>query len=270
MKNAAQRSNKSLKTFYLYTIFVLLIIGIALLIKGFYIIQQSKFDASHLFTIAITEQNNVKEIISFHPQTPAVSVLTIQNKDVRYSFLPKEYGIITDGYIQVDKNENNLSDASALLWSSVIHSATWQSNLTLFDKIRLLFLIKNITTNNRIIENITLTSQGSPQNITLINALTDQDLAAENISIQIINATNVSGLGQRLARVLTNLGANVIDISNAQNNQKKTTIAYYGNKSYTLNRIQKLLDDPVNKLYKQPIADIVITIGADKANTEDF
>jgi LytR cell envelope-related transcriptional attenuator len=272
MKNAVRNSSKSLKTFYLYAIFVIFIIGISLLIKGFYIIQQSRFDPAHHFTLAVMEQNSVKEIISLQPQTPAVSVLIVQNGNIQYSTLAKDYGIVTDGYIQVGNSGTRLTDLTSLLWSSIIHSATWRCNLTIFDKVRFLLLIKNITTNNKVTRNVTLTTQNSagPGNALLINALTDQELATENISIQIINATNISGLGQRLARLLTNLGANVIDISNAQENQKKTTIAYFGNESYTLDRIQKLLNVPVSKLNKQPIADIVITIGKDRVESGAF
>jgi LytR cell envelope-related transcriptional attenuator len=272
MKNAASYTSKSLRTFYLYIVIVIVVILVALVVKGFYVIQQSKFDPAHHFTLAITEKNNVKEIISFHPQIPAVSELVIQNKNIIYNQLAKNYGIITDGYIQVDPTSNSSTDISSLLWYSIIHSANEQCNLTIFDKVRLLLLVKNITTNNKMVEDITLSqSFATPEtNITLINALTDQEIATENVSIQIINATNVSGLGQRLGRVLTNLGANVIDISNAQKYQKKTTITYFGNESYTLDRIQKLLDAPINKTDKQPIADIIVTIGKDKTNTGLF
>ena len=72
-------------------------------------------------------------------------------------------------------------------------------------------------------------------------ALTDQDISSENITIQVINATNVTGLAQRLGRVLTNLGADVVDVSSAQNNQAKSTIMYFGNDSYTLDWLQKYL-----------------------------
>lgn len=271
MKKAAQNTNKSLKTFYLYAVIVFLFIGVSLVVKGFYIVQQSKFDPAHHFTLAITQHNNVKEILSFQPQTPAVSVLAIQDNAIPYSLLAKKFGIVTDGYIQADDTMQLGTDISIFLWSSIVHTASWQSNVTLIDKIRLLFLARSITTNNKIVEQISLATQSSDANTTIMNSLTDQDIATENISIQIINATNVSGLGQRLARVLTNLGANVIDIATAQKTQEKTTIAYYGSDSYTLNRIHRLLGNvPVYKLSRRTIAAMVITIGNDKKDTNEF
>ena len=270
MKKTAPKTSKSLKTFYLYTCIVLTVIVIALASKVFFTIAQSKVDTSHNFTFAITQQQKVKEIVSFHPQTPSVTVLVIQDKNIPYDTLARDYGISTDGYIQVDSTTRPSSDMTAFLWSALSHAAVWQSNLTAFDKIRLLLLAKSVAQNNRIVEHISLIHQSANSNTILANALADQDIANENVSIQIINATTISGFGLRLSRVLTNMGANVIDVSTAQNTQTKTTITYYGNDSYTLERLQKLLHVQATKMSRQSIADIVITLGKDKSNTKVF
>jgi hypothetical protein len=269
MKKAAHQTSSSLKTVYLYLFIVFICIVISLILKGIFIIQQSKFDPAHHFTLAVTQHNQVKEIISFNPQTPAVWGLIITN-NIAYMDLVKKYGITTDGYIQVDNATFSKSDIISFLWSSIAHTELWKSNITLFDKFRLLLLAKNVTTNNKTIEDITLSDQNPSVDLTVINALTDQDIANENISIQIINATEIPGFGQRLGQVLSNLGANVVDVSTAQRIQKKSSLAYFGNESYTLNRIQKLLNLPTTTLSRQGIADIVITIGTDKKNTTEF
>jgi hypothetical protein len=115
-----------------------------------------------------------------------------------------------------------------------------------------------------------LSHESTSNNSLITQTLTDTDIASESVSIQIINATNISGVGQRLGKVLTNMGANVVDVSSAQTMQKKTTIAYYGEQSYTLGRLQKILAVKATKLTRQPIANIVITIGTDKNNTIIF
>ncbi len=270
MKKAAPTESKSLKTFYLYLLIVIILVGISLIIKGIFIIQQSKFDASHDFTIAITKHEKVKEIIAFHPQVPAISVLAIKDNNVPYSALAKDYGITPDGYIQVGDNTPVGTDVTALMWLSVVHTASWQCNVTIFDKARLLLFSKSVTTNNKSIENISLVSQDPSVETTLTNALTNQSIADENISIQIINATDITGFGQRLSRVLTNMGANIVEVSTAQNTQAKSTIQYYGENSYTISRLQKLLGIKAAEISKQPIADIVITIGNDKHYTTEF
>src|SRR5438045_6460371 len=99
MNKAAQHDNKSLKTFYLYAAVVLILICLSLLIKLIYIYQQSRFDPAHDFILAVVQQKSVKEIIAFHPQTPAFSLLLIQENGIPYDQLAKQYGIATDGYI---------------------------------------------------------------------------------------------------------------------------------------------------------------------------
>jgi len=268
MKNPAHSERNSLKTFYLYILLVLCVICIALLIKGFFIIQQSKFDPSHDFTLAVTEQGKVKELISFHPQVPSLESLLIQDNPP-YQSLAKDYGIHTDGYIQVDDN-NFSSDVTAFMWASVLHTDIWQSNLTIIDKFRLMLLSKGVTSNNKSSDTISLSNPSQDTSTEITTDLTDQEISNENITIQIINATNISGFGQRLERVLSTMGANVVQISTAQNIQKKSTIAYYGDESYTLDRIEKVLGLTATKLQRQQIADIVITIGTDKSSTNEF
>lgn len=270
MKKAAQQKSKSLKTFYLYAVVVGLLICLSLLIKGFFIIQQSKFDPAHDFTLAVTRQGSVKEVIAFHTQTPSVVLLVIKDRTVPYETLARDYGIAVDGYVQVGNDMPLGTDVTAFLWTSLLHTALWQSDLTVLDKIRLLLLSKGVMTNNKTIEEIFLTKQNAQLNTILSNALINQDFATENISIQIVNATDVSGFGQRLGRVLTNMGANVVDVSSAQNTQAHTTIGYYGNNSYTVGRIQKMLGVSATRLTRQTIANIVITIGTDKQDTKEF
>jgi hypothetical protein len=261
--------SKSLKTLYLYALVVLTLIGISLAIKSFYIFQESKFNSAHDFTVALIQQKSVKEIVAFHPETPSISILSMQSK-IPYDALTQEYGIATDGYIQTQDSVGIETNLTTFLWSSLLHTASWQSNLTVFDKIKLLLLSKNVTTNNKTTNEINLSNQTTDTNTIIVTALTDQNLASENISIQIINATGVSGLGQRLERVLTNMGANIVDVSSTDKEQKKTTIAYFGNDSYTLDRLKKFFGISATKLSKQTIADIIITIGNDKRNTKEF
>jgi hypothetical protein len=133
-----------------------------------------------------------------------------------------------------------------------------------------LFLSKSTMTNNKTASTISLQNPGPEDATTITNSLTDQEIADENISMEVINATNITGFGQRLSRVLTNMGANIVDVSTAQNTQKRTTIEYFGDKSYTVSRLEKLLGVTATEITTQPIANIVITIGTDKSHTTEF
>lgn len=175
MKKTAQEESKSLKTFYLYVLLVIAIVVIALLSKAFLIFEQSKFDGSHDFIIAVTDQNRVKEIISFQPQVTSATELVIEDSNISYQSLTKEYGIPPDGYIQVHDNSVIGEDVTAFMWSSVEHTADWQSNLTIFDKIRLLLFAKSVAANNKSVDEISLINQTQQTETTLTNALTDQE-----------------------------------------------------------------------------------------------
>ncbi|MGI8420623.1 MAG: LytR C-terminal domain-containing protein [Candidatus Levyibacteriota bacterium] len=269
-KSAQHQSSKSLKTFYIYSFIVFLLILISLIVRGVILFEQNIFDPVHHFILTVQQKGTVKEIISFNPQIPAVSVLRVDDKNIPYKTLAKEYGVPSDGYIQLDDSMPLTTDPTALMWTSIMHAATLDSNLTIFDSVRLFLMSKNVATNNEISTDVSLKNHNIMNTNEITQALTDLDIASESISIQIINATNITGMGQRLGRILTNTGANVVDVSSAKNSQKETTIAYFGDSSFTLTHLQKLLHVTPTKLTKQPIANIIITIGNDKRNTSAF
>ena len=64
-KSADHEENKSLKTFFLYFIIVLVVILISLGMKADSIIQSSKFDGKHQFILALGEDGKAKEIVAF-------------------------------------------------------------------------------------------------------------------------------------------------------------------------------------------------------------
>lgn len=270
MKKSQENESRSFKTLYLYAFAVFIVICISLVIKGFFIYQQSRFDPSHDFILAVGEPKEIRDVIAFHPEVPSIAILQLQDTSISIGSLAKDYGIPTYGYIFLPDNQAITTDVTAFMWESLLHTTDWSSNLTAIDKIRLLLLAKSVVTNNKSVDQISLLNQTPDTGTAITTALTDQDISSENITIQVINATNVTGFGERLGRVLTNLGADVVDVSSAQNNQVKSTITYYGNGSYTLDWLQKFFGVKATKQSNQTIANIVVTIGTDKQSTNEF
>lgn len=265
------KESKSLRTFYLYAAFVILIICISLVIKLFTLFLQSKFDGHNHFTIAITQDNVAKQIVSFTPDVPAIAILDITDKkNILYSSLAKEYGIAADAQLELKNNVSIQNDIGATLWAATIRYHMIHTDATIVDLLRLVLLSKDTIANNRVIRDIAL-SDNNPQNNTVIaRAMNDPKLSAENVSIQIINASDTSGLGQRVGRILTNRGANVVDVSTAREPQSVSIIQYFGEKTYTLQEIQNLTGFQENELEKQTIANIVIILGKDSARSTRF
>ena len=73
-----------------------------------------------------------------------------------------------------------------------------------------------------------------------------------------------------MARLITNISGNVVLVSTSQNMQGKSVILYKGKKSYTLERLSKLLGFDVMENKSQSLADIAIQIGKDYKNLSIF
>lgn len=271
MKRKKQSTTpKSLKTFYVYSLLVLIVICIALLLRAFVLFQQSKFETNHHFTFAILDTGSVEEVVAVSPQTSSVTIMQIQDERIPYTTLAKDYGIATDGFLESNGQFSVGEDLATVLWEAVRNNHKVSTDMTIFDFLQLLLVMKNVTTSNTTTTELTLEENKVQNNTAIARALTDPTLASESISIQIVNTTKVGGLGQRLGRVLTNKGANVVDVTSSQTPQQTSSIVYFGERSYTLDKIQDMLQFPVTNITRQPIADIVITLGEDSRNTSTF
>lgn len=269
-KTVQKETSKSLKTFYIYFVLVFLLIGISLFIKLIFVIQSSKYDGRHHFTIAITKDQKVKQVMSFSPQVPSLAVLTIKDENISINSLTKDHGIAADAQVEVNNAVTLNQDTTTTLWDTTRNYAAIKTDATFIDLIRLTLLSRDIISNNKVMREIRLNDNKPETNTLIARALNDPTISSENISIQIINASNVSGLGQRLGRVFTNMGANVVEVSTSYTPQMTSKIQYFGERSYTHEQIEKYLGYPVSELNRQPIADIVIILGEDMKNTRKF
>lgn len=267
---SAPKQNSSLRTFYLYIGIVIFVICVSMVVKLVAVFLQSKFDGTHHFTLVVTKQQNVKEIIAVSPQIPSLEVLTVNDSNIKFSALGKEYGILADARLEVGDAVPISRDAGVTLWQAALHYPQVKTDTTLIDLLRLTYLSKGIISSNVVIRDITLAIDNAENNTLIARALNDPTLSSENVSIQIVNASDVSGIGQRLGRVLTNMGANVVEVSTSHDIQPKSQITYFGDKSYTLEEIQRLTGYPVSTIQRQTIANIVIILGQDSERTDKF
>lgn len=263
-------SSKSLKTVYGYLLIVFSVVVIGLIVRGIFIYQNSTFNPEQQYVFAVIDQGSVKQIISINPQTPSLTRMIINDTRVPYISLAKSYGIGTDAFIETNTLIDANTDINALLLESLQKKHVISTNMTVIDLSRLLLVTKDITTSNTDTLDLTLSETDATTNTTIAQALTDPIIATENVSIQVINATSVSGLGQRLGRVLTNRGANVVDVTSSRTLEKKSTITYFGEQSYTLQRVIAMLQYPATETLQRPIANIVIILGEDSRSTATF
>ncbi|HSA83567.1 MAG TPA: LytR C-terminal domain-containing protein [Patescibacteria group bacterium] len=259
---SAHGESNSLKTFFLYFGIVVFLIVISLGVKSYFLLQQSRFDREHEFILALVTDNRVEELLVFHPGDRTVTEVSLEGSSVRLPALGSVVGVLPDAYVTSSQDLASL-DAKQMLREIAWKFPSVDTNLTIFDAFGLMVTAQRATVNAQDREVITVSKETEAVDQQLNNLFVDDTIFAENISIQIINASDQPGLGRRLERILEHLGANIVAISSARQEEEISTIQYYGKISYTLKKFKKLLNFPIKQIEKKTIADIVIIIGND-------
>lgn len=269
-KKTAKKS-RSLSTLVLYGIFVFVLILLSFAIRAFYLIQQSKFDGQHRFTLVIGEDKQVFGLISFEPMISSLSLLTFsRNSNLSFSNFNGKFGVIPDGYIKTRYNLTLKDTIPSIFQSLIFHQNDISTNINFYDILRLYLYANKIPVSSIIVEEVSMSNDEREFNKDATFLLTDSAISAENVSVQIVNAAGKPGLGSRLERVITNLGGNVVSVKTALENAPISKIQYYGSQTYTLRKLERLLPMKRYALNKEDIAQIVIIIGEDNKDTQLF
>lgn len=254
------------KVAIIFIAFVLLIVSISLIFKFIFVLRQSQFDDSKRFTIVVSSQTNL-EVISFSSVSRSISILKL-GKNLGTP-VNKFLAIPIDGFVKGDSLDLN-QKVDSLLPRMIFNYKKLQTNLTVIDCIKLFIFARSLLEreiNERIISQDLSTEDIDNIVTRLVN---DELIEKDGKTIQIINGTNVYGLGNRLARLVTNMGGDVIIVATANSPQKRSEISYIDNKSYTVERLSKILDFKTIKVSDKKIADITIIIGEDSLNPLSF
>lgn len=258
-KSKKNDQNKNLHLGFYFGILVFFIILVSIAFKIIDIVKSSKFDGNNNFTVAVISGKNT-HIISASPKENSLKKLTIT--DINSANELNDFGI---PYESVAKSDNDISVSAKSYFSKILFQRDGlNSDLTVLDLIRL-SIYSQKTDNSKIYE-----EEISSNKIDEINKLTakwfqDPQILEENLKIEITNTTNVSGLGNRLGKEISNIGSNVVLITSSPNSVKESKI-YYKEDSYTVRKLSKLLNIPTEKKEISAISDILIEIGEDKEN----
>lgn len=281
----AKKRDGSLRTLVIYGIFVFVLILLSFTIRIYYLIEQSKFDGKHRFTIVVGEdvpvgqadlhigrqESRVVGIISVEPISSSLSLLTFPNSsNLSFSDFNRKLGIIPDGYIKTPYKLSWKDTIPSIFLSFLIRSNVISTNINFYDLITLYLYTNRVPVSSVKIKEASISSDVLVFNKEASFLLKDSVISTENVSVQIINAAGESGLGSRLERVISNLGGNVVSVKTALNNEKISKIKYYGQETYTLKKLEKLLSIKKNNIEKEDIARITIIIGEDSKDTIIF
>jgi len=265
MPRKKKDQGKSTKIGIYFFAFIFGVISISLFLKGFLILRNSRFQDDSRFNFLITNARK-SEVVSFLPQKHSVSVLKVEgNAKNIYKFLE----VPVDG--EIKSNSLDLDKPTSEVLSSIFfHFKDIKTNLTVLDRFRILLFSKTTTPGSFAERSVsTKLDEASLDKISLI-LFSDPKISDENLSVEIINASQEFGVGNRCARLITNTGGNVVLVSTSQNQEEKSVILYKGKKSYTTKRLGKLLGFEVLENKNQSLADITIQIGKDYKNFSNF
>ena len=264
-KNLKKKSNT--KIAILFVAFVILIVAISLISKFVLIVRQSQFDDQKRFTLTVSNTENI-EVISFSPIGRSISRLKLsENLDSKtlgkFLAIPID-GFILGNFLEIDQK------ADSLLLKMILNYSKLETNLTIVDILKLFAFAKRLPESGvyeRLISQDLSTSDIDSIVGRLVN---DELIEKDRKTIQIINTTSVAGLGNRLARLITNMGGDVILVATEDSTQKSSTISYIDNKNYTVEKLSKILNFKTINVPSKGIADITIVIGEDSLNFLSF
>jgi len=245
-----------------FAVFVVGVIIASFIWKSIGLLRQSKFDGKHQYVLLL-EDADKSEIVSFNPDTQnIIQVFLTGNYNI--NDLAKTLEIPIDGKISVNDPKKPIPSILA----KTLFSKNKKS-LTVADIIRLWLFSKSIKTEDY--QNITFQMPIDDNSVKEIAKIfTDRTLYQEAKTITVVNATGENGIGGRFAKLLTNIGGNVIVISTGDISQK-SKIQFVGEKSYSLSRISQILEiSPKPDTSKSAISDITVIIGEDRANANIF
>ncbi len=264
-KESEQSPNNSIKTLLLFCIGVGCIIVISLLVRFFTLFQEGRLHGDHTY-IVLQNNSNESEIIAFKPEEKKVIHITSTQK-MSMDELKRRIGVFLDGEL---RNLDISYSINKNLAHLLLHKGEVSSNLAYYDVIMLWRISRGIEKESE--EEVIIDTRKSEEEIDreVRELLLDKTLSDENKTISIINSSGVPGLGRRLERALENVGGNVISVENGESILKESSIMYYGEKNNTVKRLEAILYATAQEQERQELSDIIIKIGTDKKESQNF
>ncbi len=266
MKKDAGKSH-SLRIVGLFCLAVAILIGVSIFFKIGILVSKSIFDGQHRFTFI--QKGNPVRVYSFAPDIKTISILDVAGDNTSSDHLTKDLikipidASLSSGGIVGSFAKGSVQDYLKYLF---FHYSDIKTEMTPVDIFRLWLFASGVDTSNITSEKISLSdiSESNKLDKLVTQLFSDATLQKENMSIQVINGTGISGWGSDFGQRLTNSGGNVISIITAHIDVPKTSIRYFGQHSYTLKKIEKIMKREAMPMQKHGISDIVITLGKDE------
>lgn len=276
-QSKSEKKHQSFRILGLFCAAVFMLIAISVTIKLVSIIAKSKFDGQHRFTTVFLDKP--VQVVSFEPDTNTISILQLRSSKALTKARVSDILHIPIDVVIHEKGEEKIVDNLAkngrvdnAFQAMVFSIPDMDSDMTFLDVLRVWLFAKSVEDHNIFHKAFTDQPIESIEDIRLDKTVSelflDQTISDENNSIQVVNASGISGKGNDFARTLTNIGGNVLSVTTAHKEIPMTTITYIEPYSYTVKKIEQLVGKKAAKRKKQAISDIIVTIGKDRGKGE--
>ena len=257
MRTKKKEKSKNLNLAFYFGFFVFLIITISLVFKIIDEVKKSKFDGNNRFTVAIMYKDS-SDVVSISPREGTLTRLSVEGATSPKTL--RNLSIPIDSYI---KAQSQFSQSPKLIFAKMlINKKSLETDLNVLDLLKL--SIRSLEIDERRIKEEYSSMKKAEATSALISSLfIDETISSEKINIQITNATQVYGLGNKIAKYLTNMGGSVVLVSSSKEIEGESKIIYKG-KSYTVRKIAQIMDLPLEKKEMNSITDVIIIIGRDR------
>lgn len=269
MTNSALKTlSKKSNGFYLAVFFILFVTAlvISICIRSIHLYNSAYFTSDSIMVLVVTEKNS--HIMRLDTQSNKISQLKISDVALDASNLKNasiNTGVPLHAAIQITGAESEI-DQLLQLRSAIgllVSGDLKLTQLNEWDILRIAYEARKVPSENRVLKDIknyvhdrSIISQIDHE---LYELFRDPEVINEQISVEVINATSMSGLASSVAKMLENGGYTVVSIrssdpakSSIQTNSPDTITAYH---------IQKIFDFPVTPLGKNAVSDIRVIIG---------
>lgn len=249
-----------------FFVFLAFIIGISLIFKLAILLKNGQFTNSRSFILSIANGKNI-EVVSLSPDLRNIAVFKFDGR-VSSVDAGRHLGIPIDGFIDFDSLDLD-QKINSLLFKAIVNYDKLKTNLTVIDLLGIAMFTRVIPEGS--VDTIAVEDVGKMTlDKTVGNSMRDTSIENDNQTIRIVNATDISGLGNRLARLITNMGGDVLIVATENSPRKKSSISYIDKKTYTVERLRKVLGYEVIKDVGNLMSDITIIIGEDGVDTAPF
>lgn len=257
----SKKKNKNNIAFALYFgIAVGIIIVISIIFKGIDLLRESKFDSNFRLSVALIGDSS-SQILSVSPKDGTIFRLNIKGHTTETKL--KELALPVDSYVVLGDDQRILDVSPKSEFSKFLFNRNIKSHLTIADLIRLSIFSGGVNS-EKIQEEDVNAGDESKINDIVSNFFKDPTISNEKVSIQITNSTETAGLGNKLAKMISDLGGSVVLVNSSSEKSQKSKIVAQ-EKSETVNRLSKILGIPYEKGKASALSDVIIILGEDKA-----